>query len=90
MFSWNEVHEMVTKLPDKLTAGLDGIPALIVKKCADTLTFPILLLINLALKTGKFPTEWKKAKIVPVFKSGKQSSIVNYRPISIFYFIQFF
>ena len=30
-------------------------------------------------KEGKFPSEWKQAKIIPIFKSGSN----NYRPISI-------
>ena len=30
-----------------------------------------------------FPDDWKKANIVPVFKSGEKDHVENYRPISL-------
>ena len=30
-----------------------------------------------------FPSEWKLAKVIPIFKSGSRLDISNYRPISI-------
>ena len=33
-------------------------------------------------KTGCFPKIWKKARVVPVFKSGEIHNIDNYRPLS--------
>ena len=40
-------------------------------------------LVNLSLLTGVVPDEWKKARVVPLFKSGGQEIMDNYRPISI-------
>ena len=45
---------------------------------APTVTF----LVNLSLSTGSVPDEWKKARIVPLYKSGGQENMDNYRPIS--------
>ena len=42
-----------------------------------------IIIINLSLATGSVPTDWKAAKIVPLFKSGSMAEIDNYRPISI-------
>ena len=39
--------------------------------------------MNLKLKTGIFPDALKKAKVIPLLKSGNRSDIKNYRPISI-------
>ena len=33
--------------------------------------------------TGIFPSDWKEAKVIPVYKSGTKSNMNNYRPISI-------
>ena len=32
-------------------------------------------------RNGKFPTEWKKASVVPAHKKGDKQSLKNYRPI---------
>ena len=39
--------------------------------------------VNLSLSTATFPSEWKTAKVTPVFKSGNKTDIKKYRPISI-------
>ena len=38
---------------------------------------------NLSLSTGIFPTKWKLAKVVPLFKSGDSTDVNNYRPVSL-------
>ena len=35
------------------------------------------------MNNSKFPDDWKKAKITPIFKSGDKSNVGNYRPISV-------
>lgn len=63
--------------------GLDNIPPVFLRSTAATLCQPICYIFNLCLKEGTFPTIWKSARIVPVFKSGDRSDVENYRPISI-------
>ena len=36
-----------------------------------------------SIKSGKFPTPWKKARVTAVFKKGGKSECTNYRPISL-------
>ena len=40
-------------------------------------------IINYSIKTGIFPDQWKLARVSPIFKSGAQTDVGNYRPISI-------
>ena len=35
------------------------------------------------ITTGIFPDSFKKSKIIPNFKRGDQSLLINYRPISL-------
>ena len=35
------------------------------------------------MNNSKFPDDWKKAKVTPIFKSGDKSNVSNYRPISV-------
>jgi hypothetical protein len=45
---------------------------------------PILKhIFNLSLSEHCFPTLWKQAAIITVFKEGKRTSVSNYRAISL-------
>ena len=39
--------------------------------------------MNLSLKSGIVPTDWKIAKVIPLYRSGSNSTIDNERPISV-------
>ena len=63
--------------------GLDGIPARLSKDGASANAKPIAYLINLTIRGGEIPSEWKEAKVTPIFKSGKRNEGNSYRPISV-------
>ena len=44
---------------------------------------PFTHIINLSLQPGAFPSDWKIAKILPLYKNGATDQFGNYRPISI-------
>ena len=68
----SEVERHLKSIKRSKTTGSDDLP-------------PGLLmhLINLSLTTNVFPTDWKIAKIIPIYKLGSCSNLDNYRPISI-------
>ena len=40
-------------------------------------------IFNNSINTGIFPDNLKIAKVIPIFKSGDESLLTNYRPISV-------
>ena len=53
------------------------------KKCFPVVGPHLLHLINQSIVTEVFPTAWKVARVIPLFKSGDRTDLNNFRPISI-------
>ena len=77
------VRKQLKLLKRSKATGLDNLPPSMLKDAADVICKPLCHIINISLCNGSFPEIWKKARIVPVHKSGKTSLPENYRPISI-------
>ena len=78
-----DVYKELSNLKRKKATGLDNLPPGLLKDVAPVLAKPLTHVINLSFKTGQVPTDWKEAKVVPVYKSGSRTQVDNYRPISI-------
>ena len=63
--------------------GIDNLPPGLLKDCGSIISKPLCDIINLSIRSGKFPSSWKVAKVTPIFKSGSRSLHENYRPISV-------
>lgn len=82
-FSETEVLCALKRIKPKFTTGPDGIPAFILRDCADIFAYPLSILFNLSLRNRKFPSSWKYSKVCPVFKKGDKKEIINFRPITV-------
>ena len=67
----------------KKSSSHDELSNKLLKEIYPVLLTPLTKLINISLETGFIPRQWKTAKIVPLFKSGKENNFNNYRPISL-------
>ena len=73
----------LSRLKVTKASGPDGITARRLKDAAPVIAKPITYLVNLTISTGLIPTEWKDARVTPIFKSGARNDVNNYRPISV-------
>lgn len=78
-----EVILLIKNLKTNKSAGPDNIPATTIKN--HHLAFANILtnVFNEIIETGEFPECLKKARVVPIFKSGDPTCVNNYRPISV-------
>lgn len=83
LFTQSQVSDILKKLKPKCNTSPDGIPYILLKRCAFTLARPITKLLNLSFMQGKVPSLWKLSHIVPIFKKGDKHFSANYRPISL-------
>ena len=68
--------------PSKAYGPVGVIPRLL-KEAGDAIAKPLAKLFNMSLRRGIFPTDWKLANILPIFKKNDPSLTENYRPVSL-------
>lgn len=79
----NEIIEIISSLKNNSSAGPDGISVKLIKSMHLYIIKPLLHIINLTIKTGLIPHQWKESSVTPVHKSGDYKNLNNYRPISV-------
>ena len=78
-----DVFQALCNLDPNKASGIDSINPALLRYCAESLTSPIHYLFTSSLRSQSLPQEWRTHCIVPVFKSGDNSLVKNYRPISL-------
>jgi hypothetical protein len=79
-----EVGAALQQLKNHKAAGVDGIPADVLKHGGLALRALLTKLFNLCLETGAVPQDWKDAVVCSLFKNkGDKEVCGNYRPISL-------
>lgn len=77
------LSRVIRNLKSSASCGYISVSTKFVQFFAEKLTPIIMNLINECISQGKFPNILKIGKVVPVFKSGSDNEIKNYRPITI-------
>ena len=79
----DEVSKALMRMKNKKSVGIDGISMHILKMSTPVIIPSLTYLFNKSLAEGIFPSQWKRSKLIPLFKSGEKSNPANYRPIAI-------
>ena len=78
-----EINILLKNVDVSKACGYDGIGNKILKICADNITNPLCHIINESLSLGVFPSMWKFANVIPIFKKNDRQDKLNYRPVSL-------
>ena len=78
-----KVKNILINSKPKLSEDFDEIPLKLLKSSPDNIIKALSHIFNLSLSTGKVISDFKIAKIIPLYKKGDASDINNYRPISL-------
>ena len=82
-FSENVIIDPIKELSPNSAAGLDGIPSSLLINCASEIAPLLRKLLTSSFSKGYIPSSFKRAAIVPTFKSGDKCLPGNHRPISL-------
>ena len=80
-FPYNSLLFVQKELSCQKSTGIDNLPPGLLKDCGSIISKPLCDIINLSIRSEKFPSSWKVAKVTSIFKSGSRSLPENYRPI---------
>ena len=75
--------KIIQNLNPNKAHGPDKISIRMIKICGKSLCKPLEMIFKSCIKKGEYPSEWKKANVVPVHKKGDKQLLKNYRPISL-------
>ena len=79
-----QVDKIIRDLKNSKASGVDNLDTYILKLVRKKIVPSVCHILNLSIQSNKFPTKWKIAKVVPLYK-GKGSKLEpkNYRPVAI-------
>ena len=83
----DKLSSTLNKMKTSHGSGHDGIASFYLKIAMPVVGGSLCDLFNKSLFAGKFPEDWKIARIAPIFKSGAKDDRSNYRPISVLPFM---
>ena len=83
LFSEDDVRKALKLMKPSLSPDSDGLNSYFMKRLSFSVCYPLCLIFNKSFEQGMIPASWKKAVVIPLFKKGDSSSVVNYRPVSL-------
>ena len=79
----NMIHQKLKAIKVNKSAGPDCISPKLLKLAERAIVRPLTRLFSLCAQAGETFNDWKKARLVPVFKKDDATDVSNYRPISL-------
>jgi hypothetical protein len=77
------IKKVISKFQPKTSCDVQGQSTKMIKFISNEISRPLSHVFNLSLSQGVFPEKLKKCRVIPVYKSGDQLDVDNYRLISL-------
>ena len=75
------VLDLLKKIDEKEATVLDKIPSKLLKMAASIVAPSLTDVFTKSILTGIYPTEWKLARVTPIFKKGSKSDTIDHEII---------
>jgi hypothetical protein len=79
----HDVELVTMALRRSYSCGHDEISSYILTRIISYISLPLSVIFNKSVLTGTVPQHFKIAKVIPIFKAGDNTKLINYRPISL-------
>ena len=80
----DQIEKIISTLKNSKASGIDMVDTYILKLVKNDIVPAVCHITNLSIQTNKFPSKWKVAKVIPLYKGkGCKFDPKNYRPVAI-------
>jgi len=79
----DEIIKFIQKIKDYSSFYEGNLSNKVLKMTSTSISKPLAIIFNKIVELGIFPLAFKKAVVIPIFKSGDKGLPENYRPISL-------
>ena len=80
----DQVDKIIGSLKNSKACGVDMVDTYVIKLAKAEIVPAVCHIVNLSFQQSKFPTKWKIAKVIPLYKGkGCKLEPKNYRPVAI-------
>ena len=81
--SVNGITKLLQKMNPNKASGPDSMKPVVLKNICNGIVPLLVVIFQKTLNTEQVPKDWTKACVTPIFKKGKKTDPINYRPISL-------
>ena len=80
----DQIEKIISNLKNSKASGIDMIDTYIIKLIKAEIVPAVCHIVNLSIQNNRFPTKWKIAKVIPLYKGkGCKLDPKSYRPVAI-------
>jgi hypothetical protein len=73
------IKKVISKFQPKTSCDVQGQSTKMIKFISNEIAAPLSHIFNLSLAQGIFPEKLKNCRVIPIFKSGDNLNVDNYR-----------
>jgi hypothetical protein len=79
----NKIEKKIDDLRKNSAPGPDGITPQLLKELKKQVSVPLEKIFRKSVDNSEVSQDWKRAKVIPIYKKGPKSDPNNYRPVSL-------
>ena len=76
-----DIERAISEIKNQSACPQSEIPAVVLKNCKSTLSYPLSLFLNKSFREGTVPKAYKRQQVIPLHKGGLKTDPTKYRPI---------
>ena len=78
-----EVEDALTRINTRKAVCFDNLHPRILKSCAKEIAPSLTGILNMSIRVGVWPANWKLGEWIPIYKKDDRMKDINYRPVTV-------